>query len=760
MSVIRSRARQPERTATGAIDTQTGDRGNDGFGAFIVATARRCGLDRDAKSLPRPAGETGVNEHPVVYRACVLDDDIERRARLMEIFGKNGFAAHAMSTQAASSPDEAAEGYDLVVVCGPAAPDLCRTVCQWSDARARYIFALYASPGDAAGDAAFDAGANDVMTPPFSWPAIDRRASRLYRTIHNDRVQAEARSRNEAFLKAIPDTIVLIDRDCTELQQLTNNASHPFRFEDYRPRLVETWKRDVQHVIATGDVRTREFGEGEGEARHYYELRMVRYTEDSALMIIRDTTQQKRANAKVLRLAFYDPLTGLPNRQSFMTRVNECIHDAEANNGGFCILYLDLDNFKRVNDSLGHSIGDELLKAISKRIEECVRSDDVIARSTGGTSGSASHMARLGGDEFTVLLRSVDSPQDADIVADRITKAVSRPILFEGREFVFTSSVGIVSYPEDGTDIDTLLANADMAMYRAKDAGKNTIRSFSDTMSIRSLEHMDLENELRQTIADGGLELYYQPKLCLKSGAITGFEALCRWNHPERGFIAPDKFVHIAVEAGMILELSDWVLNEACRQLIAWKGGALDGLPVAINLSGQQFSHSDVHQVITTALHRYGIAPRLLELELTESELMADANRTIVTLNKLKDAGMSIAVDDFGTGYSSLAYLNKFPIDSLKIDRSFAMQPNGSGDNVSICSAIVALAHSLRLKVIAEGVESFEHQHQLVRMGCDEMQGYYFARPQNATDIEAFVRDYGARGQQALAAHDASRAGA
>ncbi|MDX1481052.1 MAG: EAL domain-containing protein [Woeseiaceae bacterium] len=699
-----------------------------------------------------------MNAQSAHYRACLVDDDDERAGRLAEVFGKNGFEMVRIGGAQVAEHD--AEDYDLFIVCGARVPDLCRQIRRRPGRKVVYVLALPDSADDETIDATFDSGATDVQALPLSWPAIDRRASAIQRSIHNDRVQAEVRSRNQAFLKAIPDTIVLIDRDCSRLQQLTNRSSQPFRLEDYRPRLVETWKRDIHHVIETGDVRTREFGEGEGENRHYFEMRMVRYTRDCALMIIRDTTQQKRANAKVLRLAFYDTLTGLPNRQSFMTRVSESIRDAETTNGRFCILYLDLDNFKRVNDSLGHTIGDELLKAISRRIEECVRSDDVIARSTGATSGTASHMARLGGDEFTVLLRSVDSPRDADVVADRIAKAVSRPIVFEGREFVFTSSVGIVSYPEDGTDIDTLLANADMAMYRAKDAGKNTVRSFSDTMSIRSLEHMELENELRQTISDGGLALHYQPKLCLKTGAITGFEALCRWEHPERGFISPEKFIHIAVETGMILELSDWVLNEACSQLAAWQGGGLDGLPVAINLSGQQFSHSDVHQLITTALHRHGIPPRLLELELTESELMADANRTIATLNRLKDSGLSIAVDDFGTGYSSLAYLNKFPIDSLKIDRSFAMQPNDSGDNVSICSAIVALAHSLRLKVIAEGVETFEHQQQLVRIGCDEMQGFLFATPQCAREVETFVRSYEVdSGRQAIATQDGSRGG-
>lgn len=544
----------------------------------------------------------------------------------------------------------------------------------------------------------------------------------------------------DTILEAIPDTVLVVADGGRRLRQLTNE-SEPFEFTAYPDAQVDDWQKRIAEVIATGDAQSAEYAVNGDAGKRYLEIRFLPHQEASALMVIRDVTTQHRAKAKVYRLAFYDVLTGLPNRQAFLTQLSEAIRDCKPRHERFHVLYLDVDNFKRVNDTLGHTVGDALLKTIAARIESCVRAEDSLARPNGRSSARPRNMARLGGDEFTLLLKGVEDFEAATAIADRVRIAVSEPIRYDGREFVFTSSTGIVCYPDDGADIETLLANADMAMYGAKDAGKNTVRSFSDTMSVRSLEHLDLENDLRQCIAEGGLELHYQPKRALVDGRLTGFEALCRWQHPERGAISPEKFIHIAVESGMIHALGDWVLNEACRQLNAWQQGPLAGLPVAINLSGEQLSQSDIFAAVSDAIQRHGIAASLLELELTESELMRDANRATATLAQLKDAGVSIAVDDFGTGYSSLAYLKRFPIDSLKIDRSFAPNGGGDDDNVSICSAIVALAHSLQLKVIAEGVETAGYLEQLKEIGCDEMQGYFFARPMPPVELEAFVAD-------------------
>ena len=681
--------------------------------------------------------------HPP-FNALVVDADVDRRDRFVEVLMKQGF--HVPATTSAL-PHDLQSGVDVFVLSGAAsAVDQCRRIREHADYADTVVLMLTPHNDAEAIESAYDAGATETLPLPVVWPAFARRVSHIQDFLQAQRLTSESRARRETFLRAVPDMIMLVDRDGNNLTPLIDNAGTAFDFSDFPDRLVKSWKREIRQAIDTGEIKTSEFRSGDADDRHYFELRVVRYTDTQAMMIFRDVTTQKRANAKVFRLAFYDPLTGLPNRQSFMTRIGEAIRESSKNGGQFSLLYLDLDNFKRINDSLGHTVGDELLKVMSRRIEDCVRSDDVIGRGSTTARKSKMHMARLGGDEFTILLRGVDSSDIADRVAERLSKAVSRPIVHDGRQFVFTSSIGIVNYPEDGTDMDTLIANADMAMYRAKESGKNTVRSFSETMSVRSLEHLELEGDLRSALANQELELHYQPKLCLRTGRITGFEALSRWNHPERGFVSPAKFVRIAEEAGLILDLSDWVLQEACRQLQHWQQGPLVGLPVAINLSGQQFKHSDVDKLISAAVHKRGLRPEMLELELTESELMADAHATVATLNKLKQAGFKISVDDFGTGYSSLAYLNRFPIDSLKIDRSFAMRTEESSDNFSICSAIIALAHSLNLRVVAEGVESLEHQRKLIQLDCDEMQGYLLSRPQAAAGIEAMVVDYNQNG--------------
>ncbi len=678
------------------------------------------------------------------FNAVVVDVDEDRRDKMVEVLLKQGFHVPVVLGDLPTDPDPRV---DLFVLAGAdRAIAECRRIREAHDHANTAVLMLTPQNDAQTIESAYDAGATETLPLPVVWPAFARRVSHIHEFLTAQRLMAESRARRDTFLRAVPDMIMLVDREGDNLAPLIDYRGANFDFSRFPDRLVKTWKRAIRQAIDTGEIKTLEFNTGDGQDRHFFELRIVRYTDAQAMMIFRDVTKQKRANAKVFRLAFYDPLTGLPNRQSFMTRIGEAIREASETGGQFSLLYLDLDNFKRINDSLGHTVGDELLKIMSRRIEECVRTDDVIGRGSTTARKSQMHMARLGGDEFTILLRGVDSSGVADRVAERLSKAVSRPIVHDGRQFVFTSSIGIVNYPEDGTDMDSLIANADMAMYRAKESGKNTVRSFSETMSVRSLEHLELENDLRSALANHELELHYQPKLCLRTGRITGFEALSRWNHPERGFVSPAKFVHIAEEAGLILELSDWVLQEACRQLQRWQDGPLVGLPVAINLSGQQFKHSDVDKLISAAVHKCGLRPEMLELELTESELMADAHGTVSTLNKLKQAGFKIAVDDFGTGYSSLAYLKRFPIDSLKIDRSFAMRSEESSDNFSICSAIIALAHSLNLRVIAEGVESLEHQRKLIQLDCDEMQGYLLSRPQAAADIEAMVVDYNQNG--------------
>lgn len=689
-----------------------------------------------------------------INTALVVDDDESQRLLISAALGKERFriieAANgqdALDLLEKTQPDLVLLDVDMPVMDGFAT---CQAIRRHPGFRETPIVMVTGHEDTESIDRAYELGATDFISKPINWALFGHRVRYILRASRVMNGLRESEAKNRAFIQANPDAILVVDGTSKRIEQVGGVRNRwcgdlfarrkTVTLNDLPASLSATWLEQVNMVLQTGETQDGEFTSSDGDTQQFFETRLVRFTENRALVIIRDISEQKRANAKVYRLAFYDTLTGLPNRQSFLTRLSEAIHAAEENKSMLSILYLDLDNFKRINDSLGHSLGDELLKTVSRRIEKCVRGDDYVARF--GRSQSALQLARLGGDEFTILLRDLESTDEARDVASRITGAVSEPILIDGNEFVITPSIGIANYPEDGTDIDSLVMNADTAMYNAKDSGKNTCRTFSGTMSVRSLEHLELEHSLRRAIQNGDLELHYQPKLELRNGRIAGIEALLRWTHPERGPISPAKFVPVAEEAGLILDLSDWVLHAACKQIKQWEDGEAAGLPIAINLSGKQFTHSDVHRVISQALREHSVQPGCIDLELTESELMRDADKSIEMLARLKGAGHAIVVDDFGTGYSSLSYLKKFPIDVLKIDRSFVMDLTPAGDNIAICAAIVALAHSLNLIVVAEGVETLEQQNLLSQLRCDQTQGFYFCRPVSAADVEQFIQRY------------------
>ncbi len=626
---------------------------------------------------------------------------------------------------------------------------VCKTLRQTNSYRDTPIIVLTEATETHSIDEAYRLGATDFVSKPIRWPFFIHRVRYTQQTSTARQELRKSEAQNKAFIQAIPDLLLVVDRSTGGVQRVGGSGDlasewlfgqrYPANVSQLPDEIAVSWKKQIASVLKNGVTRRGEFVRPEQTDSRHYETRMVPFAADRVLIVIRDISEQKQATAKVYRLAFFDTLTGLPNRQAFLTQLAAGIEDAEQNKTMLSILYLDLDNFKRINESLGHSFGDELLKTVSERIDQCIRADDYLARY--GRTASHLNLARLGGDEFTILLKDVKNADEAAMVAQRICEAVSLPISQDGHEFVITPSIGIANYPDDGEDIDTLVKNADTAMYHAKRIGKNSYQLFSGTMSVRSLEHLDLEHSLRRAIGGDELALHFQPKLNLGSGHITGVEALLRWTHPERGSISPEKFIPLAEETGLIADLSDWVLHSACRQLKTWESGPLAKMPIAINLSGKLFAHSDMYRVLKSAIAEYAIDPSLIDLELTENELMRDADGAIVTLQKLKDAGFSLYVDDFGTGYSSLSYLKKFPIDALKIDRSFVMDLEKSEDNQSICAAIIALAHSLHLKVIAEGVELEEQSRLLRLLQCDEIQGYHFCRPADAATIESFISD-------------------
>jgi len=443
------------------------------------------------------------------------------------------------------------------------------------------------------------------------------------------------------------------------------------------------------------------------------------------ICVARDITERRQAEERLLHMAHYDSLTGLPNRTLFYRTLGESIELAQDKDWSIVVLFIGLDRFKSINDSLGGAMGDALLREFSNRLVQCVRIRDTVGR--------------LGGDEFGLILSMTRDQQDAVLVAAEIREALREPFQLDGHPATLTASIGIAMYPEDASDPETLVKYADTAMGRAKEAGRDCYRFFTAGMNAQVLARMDLEIALRKALDEEELELFFQPKVNLHTGHLSGAEALLRWNRPGHGVVTPAEFVGVLEDTGLIVRVGSWILNAACRQIAAWIASSVGRVCVAVNVASRQFMEGDLVQEVRSLLEQYSIPPELLELEMTESALMSNAERTIGILTTLKEMGIKIAIDDFGTGYSSLAYLQRFPIDKLKIDIAFVRDITTNPNDAAIALAIISMAHSLKLRVIAEGVESRPQLEYLRRNRCDEIQGYYFSRPLNAADMGELV---------------------
>jgi diguanylate cyclase (GGDEF)-like protein/PAS domain S-box-containing protein len=442
--------------------------------------------------------------------------------------------------------------------------------------------------------------------------------------------------------------------------------------------------------------------------------------------VFADISQIKQSEAKLERLAHYDPLTDLPNRLLFNARLEHAIRHAERNGTLLALLFIDLDRFKTVNDGLGHPAGDRMLREVAQRLSHCVRAEDTVAR--------------LGGDEFVIVLEGLDTTTPATVLADKLLVTLTRPFGLEGQEVFIGASIGISTYPADGTDTTTLLKNADAAMYRSKEDGRNTYRFYDAEMTRSARERLVLETNLRQAIAQQEFVLHYQPQVDVASGEMVGVEALVRWDHPVSGLISPIRFIPLAEENGLILPLGEWVLFTACAQARAWHETAgMPPLTMAVNLSPRQFRQEKLAEHVRAVLDATGLPPARLELEITESALMDNADQAVATLRALKDLGIQISMDDFGTGYSSLAQLKRFPIDKLKIDQSFMRGIPHDQSDMEIVATIIAMARNLHLKVLAEGVETEAQLAFLQIHGCDTYQGYHRSRPLPARALEAWL---------------------
>ncbi len=454
---------------------------------------------------------------------------------------------------------------------------------------------------------------------------------------------------------------------------------------------------------------------------------------------IRYAIERKKSEEQIRHMAYYDNLTSLPNRTLFKDRLKLAMAHCRRYNRQSALLFLDLDNFKRVNDTFGHTVGDLLLKEVAERLNQSVRISDSVARNI--DEGTKDTVARLGGDEFIILLTEIAHPHDAAKVAKRILEVLSPPLILDGHEVFIRVSIGIAIYPLDGEDIESLLKNSDAAMYHAKSSGKNNYQFYRKSMNAAALDKLTLENSLHRALERGELLLYYQPQIDLRKGKITGMEALMRWQHPEKGMIQPSEFIPIAEETGLIIPMSEWLLNTACVQNKAWQEEGLGPVRISVNLSAQQFKQDNLVHTVSRALNNSGLAPGWLELEITENIIMQNTQATLDTLHKLKGMGLNFAMDDFGTGYSSFAYLKKFPLDLIKIDQSFVKDITANPDSAAIVTAIIAMTNSLKLSVIAEGVETEQQQTFLLEHGCYKMQGYLYSRPLPADEAGEFIRN-------------------
>ncbi len=441
---------------------------------------------------------------------------------------------------------------------------------------------------------------------------------------------------------------------------------------------------------------------------------------------------------RLTQLANFDSLTGLPNRAQFRERLSEAMARAQRSGQPMALMFLDLDRFKLVNDSLGHEVGDRLLQHVSATLTSCLRGGDMIAKD----SPTSHTLSRLGGDEFTVIAENIGSPEDAAHVARRMLDALNAPFIVGEEEIVTSASIGISMYPTDDVDLDGLIRHTDMAMYRAKSIGRGTYSFFSDDLTAAVAARMSLEGHLRRAIERNEFVLHYQPKADLRTGEITGVEALLRWQRPGHGLIAPDRFVSVLEETGLILPVGAWVIRAACQQLAAWDRLGLPPVRLAVNLSARQFRHQYLASLIEDSLRENTIEPDRLEIELTESLLMEDNETTRAMFEHFRRIGVRVAIDDFGTGHSSLSYIKRFNIDSLKIDRSFVQSLPDNDEDVAIAAAVIALGRSMRMCVVAEGVETMSQAELLLELGCDEMQGYLLSRPMAGTDFVAWMVEH------------------
>lgn len=610
---------------------------------------------------------------------------------------------------------------------------------------------------------AYDVGATDFVTKPINYPLLTRRLSYLLRAKQtaDELRRSEVRLSNAQRIAKIGhwewDTqanAVYCSQGAREI--LGDTSANPFLdIDGLLAWIHEDDRETVGHTITRGIEEKTDYSVTFRIIQHDRPERVVqqgtefKLNEDGSLLgaigTIQDVTDQKISEEKIRYLSYYDPLTDLPNRTLFTRNLKRAMKSAERYERSLGILLLDLDNFRRFNETLGYHVGDEILREVAKRLCACTRGSDLVARDI--TESADEHhyaelqgdVARLGGDEFVILLPEIRLMDSSVFLAKRIIEALSAPFIVENQELYLTVSIGISAYPLDSDKSDILLKHAEVAMSHAKQTGRNQYQFYRRSLDISAKRKLSIETQLRSAIEKEQFEVYYQPRINIQDNLPAGFEALVRWRHPERGIVSPLEFIPVAEETGLILPLGEWVLRTACLETLKMHGMDVGSPTVSINLSAAQFTQKKPARSITQIVEDTALDPQFVELELTEGLLLEDKHTSLATLRELREFGLGISVDDFGTGYSSLSYLKRLPVDALKIDQSFVQGMDKNRSDAAIVEAIIALAHSLRLKLVAEGVERTNQLAFLRARGCDEAQGYFFCEPIPLDDVVQWI---------------------
>ncbi|UMR28535.1 EAL domain-containing protein [Massilia sp. MB5] len=679
----------------------------------------------------------GTLHSPKRGTVLVADDDPVMRLLMLEMLAQVGLNAveaedgpAALSSFRQMCPDLVLLDVDMPGVDGFA---VCREIRKMEHGATVPIIMVTGGDDLEAVTLAYEVGATDFISKPINWPILGHRVLYVLRASDAIARLRIADAHNRAVLAAIPDTFFRLSPEGFYLDYeqghgpgatLSETRCVGRHISEVLPApIAQRLMHELECVLDTHDIRSVDYELFSGGMLHHFEARLVNTGAGEVLGLVRDISERKRTEDQIRRLAYCDSLTGIPNRQAFLESLEHELQRSRAGGRKFAVLFMDLDSFKRINDTLGHNVGDLLLQAVSERLHETIRPGDTVSLAGHGS------LARLGGDEFTILIPDLQQVEDALHVAQRVKDAMRRPFQLDGHEIFVTASIGISLYPQDGEDSSSLLKYADTAMYHAKNCGKDNAKLYSSSLTMQIMSHVKLEVGLRKALQNNELYLLYQPQVDVPSAQLVGVEALVRWRHPEHGVIPPNEFIPLAEETGLIVPIGEWVLRTACKQARAWQQACQRPVRMAVNLSAKQFKDENLSQIVVSALHDTGLEPRLLELELTEGTLMDDARATMATLDQLRGIGVYLSIDDFGTGYSSMSYLKRFDVRALKIDKSFISGLPQDSENAAITRAIIAMAHGLKMVVVAEGVETNAQLHLLEQYGCDLVQGFFLGHP-------------------------------